>query len=588
MKISRRYFLSLCGASSAAIATASLWPEWLPAQMAGGTTKVIWLQGSGCTGCSISFLNLISEQAPQTVDDVLLDVIQLNYHPNLSSAFGDTAVSGAEAVFAEGNYILAVEGGVPTAFDGAACWAWTLNGREHTFLEVVQRYASRAAGILCVGTCASFGGIPAAYPNPTGVVGVGTATGRPTINVAGCPVHPDWLVWTVATVLSGARMELDDYRRPKALYEKEVHGECPRRELEKANSYGVDRLCLRELGCKGPQTGANCPNTLWNGGQNWCVDANAPCIGCTEPGFPLTGLMALERLTLSVNLSPAAAYPGAAGRATFEDRYEGLRLNVDATNLGTVQSVVFRADGIEVARSFVNAYGQANCRLQSKEGDFVPYLAQGSLIQVVNSSNGAIILSGRFPAENDVSTGSVSVTITPQEAVTAEARWNLDGGPLQVSGAVVTGVATGSHTISFSSVSGWVTPANQLFNVTAGQTTTISGSYTKQATDIRLEARLSPTLVDPKAAGSARYEVHGSRRRFRVDIKNVSSTRSVAIRVNGATLGTVRLSSGAGRLERDTDKGHTVPQLAVGALIEVVNAASGALILTGRLSQVAL
>jgi NiFe hydrogenase small subunit HydA len=198
----------------------------------------------------------------------------------------------AENAFKVGQYVLVIEGGVPTAFQGHACLAWTLNGVEYTFKDVVTRYASKAAAILCIGNCAAYGGIAAASPNPAGVVSVSALTGKATINIPGCPAHPDWFIWVVAQYLAGARITLDGYGRPKALFERTVHERCPRKEREREGlTFGVDGYCLEELGCKGPETKAPCPVGKWNGGVNWCIDANAPCIGCTEPTFPLKGLM---------------------------------------------------------------------------------------------------------------------------------------------------------------------------------------------------------------------------------------------------------------------------------------------------------
>ena len=81
--------------------------------------------------------------------------------------------------------------------------AWTYNGVDVTFQQAVTELAAKAAKILCIGTCASFGGIPAAGPNPTGVKSVKDVTGKPTINIAGCPAHPDWIVYVIAQLLAG-------------------------------------------------------------------------------------------------------------------------------------------------------------------------------------------------------------------------------------------------------------------------------------------------------------------------------------------------------------------------------------------------
>jgi len=291
MNITRRQFLKLCGVSAAAMglsATDLVRLENLLASPQGPT--VIWLQGSACTGCSVSFLNRLSASAPQTAAEVLTDSINLIYHPNLMALAGQDAVEEIKKASANTKFLLAVEGGVPSKFKGHTCWAWNDNGTDITFLRAVRGLAARAAGILCIGTCASWGGIPRAYPNPTAVKGVKAATGKTTINIAGCPAHPDWVSWAVVQLILGNAISLDSYGRPRALFGRTVHDRCPRRENEEAETFGVDHLCLEELGCRGPDTRANCPVGGWNGGSNWCCEANAPCIGCTDPQFPFAQL----------------------------------------------------------------------------------------------------------------------------------------------------------------------------------------------------------------------------------------------------------------------------------------------------------
>jgi hydrogenase small subunit len=247
---------------------------------------VLWLEGGACSGCSVSLLNRISTTAPKTISDVLLTTINLQYHPTLMAAMGQDAVDVVNSVIGSGNYILAVEGEVPTAFGGAACWPWSDNGVDETFQSALGRVAAGASQVLCVGTCSSFGGVAAAPPNPTGAMSVGQFLGRSTINVAGCPPHPDWIIWTIAQLVAGLPIPLDKYGRPTALYGKTVHSQCPRQDAEDASTYGQDRRCLEEMGCRGPNTYGNCPTQLWNNRANWCVDANSQCIGCTSSDFP--------------------------------------------------------------------------------------------------------------------------------------------------------------------------------------------------------------------------------------------------------------------------------------------------------------
>jgi hydrogenase small subunit len=295
MKISRRDFLKFCGVSAAALGLTALDLARLREVLANPVgPAVIWLQGAGCTGCTESFLNRISSSPtePQTAAEVLIDSINLSYHPTLMALAGESAAAQAERAFQAGNYILAVEGGVPTRFQGNTCMAWTIDGVEANFLEAVTALSTRAAAILCVGTCASWGGVAAAPPNPTAVKGVGDATGRPTINVAGCPPHPDWIVWTILQLLLGKTPVLDSYGRPRELFSKDLCGQCPRKGALDATTYGQDLLCLKNLGCRGEKVFGNCPSLGWNHGVNFCMEANAPCIGCTDPKFPFARLAA--------------------------------------------------------------------------------------------------------------------------------------------------------------------------------------------------------------------------------------------------------------------------------------------------------
>jgi len=291
MSVTRRGFLQFSAtALGLSVAELGLLEEAL-ANPTGPT--VVWLQGAACTGCSVSFLNRISSSAPKSAADALINYVNLVYHPNLMALAGESAVAYAESVTASKPYLLVVEGGVPTAFGGNTCWAWDYQGQQVTFQQAVTGLATGAAGIVAAGTCACWGGIPASGPNPTAVKGVQAATGRPTINVAGCPTHPDWIAWVLVQLLLGRNVPLDASGRPRALFGTvTVHDRCPRRERDEAGRFGLDGYCLQELGCMGPRTVARCPNDLWNGKANWCIGANAPCLGCTESSFPTTPLLA--------------------------------------------------------------------------------------------------------------------------------------------------------------------------------------------------------------------------------------------------------------------------------------------------------
>jgi hydrogenase small subunit len=290
MDINRREFLKYCISSAAVLGLDATVVGKLSNALAQGAPLpgVIWLAGAACTGCTVSLANRISATAPVDIADLLLNYISLDYHPNLSGAAGEQAIENALRS-SRGDFILAVEGGTPTAFDGHTCVVFSKGDQEITMLRAVRYLAPRALACLSIGTCASFGGICGSSPNPTGVQTLQAATGVPTINIPGCPTHPDWVVWTIAQLLAGTVPALDSYRRPAALFSgstMNVHQRCPRRGTDEAETFGVEGRCLRELGCKGPRTQADCPIRKWNNATNWCVGANSMCLGCTESGFP--------------------------------------------------------------------------------------------------------------------------------------------------------------------------------------------------------------------------------------------------------------------------------------------------------------
>lgn len=288
MRINRRQFLQYCIGSAAALGLPLTVLGKLELALADTTVplpKVLWLNGANCTGCTVSLANLFSNSGPRDIADLLLNTIDLSFHANLMGAAGELAVQQLKDTTL-GQYILVMEGGIPTAFNGNTCLLWSENGKDVTAMEAVRMLAPKAISVLCVGTCASFGGIPAGSPNPTGVVSVGQLTGLPTINIPGCPTHPDWIVYVIASLLAGTAPQLDARRRPKAIFNRKIHDICPRKGRNEAKVFGIPNDCLKALGCKGPETFADCPARKWNSETNWCIGAGAICAGCTEQGFP--------------------------------------------------------------------------------------------------------------------------------------------------------------------------------------------------------------------------------------------------------------------------------------------------------------
>ncbi|MGL4899296.1 MAG: nickel-dependent hydrogenase small subunit [Shewanella sp.] len=250
---------------------------------------LIWLHMAECTGCSES---LIRTDTPN-LDSLIFDHISLEYHETLMAASGWQAEENLEHALEtyKGRYLLAVEGAVPTANNGSFL---TVGCKGHTGLDIIKHAAEGAAAIISVGTCAAFGGVQAAYPNPTGAKGVHAVVSQPVINLGGCPPSEKNIVGTLMYfIMFGKLPALDMFNRPKWAYGARVHDNCERRGrfdagefVEEFGDHGAkEGYCLYKVGCKGPYTYNNCPTERFNHHTSWPVLAGHGCMGCSEPNF---------------------------------------------------------------------------------------------------------------------------------------------------------------------------------------------------------------------------------------------------------------------------------------------------------------
>lgn len=289
--ISRRRFLAFCGAMASTLALprvtfAAALSTALESRLAAGQRPpLVWLEFQDCTGDTESFLRC---NDPAIVD-VLFDVVSLNYHETLMAPAGEAATRSLTDTVAQyaGQYLCIVEGAIPAAAGGAYC---LIGGR--TALSIAQEVIAHAALTVAAGACAVDGGLPGALPNPTGAMGVAGAVPHVPnlINLPGCPVNGvNLMAVLVAYLATGSLPALDSRRRPSSIYGTRIHQRCPRRGHEEVDFYGDgdhrNGGCLKELGCKGPVTYANCYRQNWNGGTSWPIGAGALCIGCTNSRF---------------------------------------------------------------------------------------------------------------------------------------------------------------------------------------------------------------------------------------------------------------------------------------------------------------
>ena len=313
LSVDRRDFIRVCTLALAAVGMPFAAAAEVAQAIATKKLKpsVIWLHFQECTGCTESLLRT----SHPAVSELILDLISLDYCETLFAAAGHQAEAALKKAMTEnaGKYVLVIEGAIPTKDDGIYC---QIGGR--TALEIVHEVAEKAGAIIAIGSCASWGGIPSADPNPTGATGAPTVLkGKTVVTIPGCPANPYNLLGTVLQYATfGTLPALDEKNRPKFAYGRTIHEQCPRRAHFDAGRF-VEKFgdenarlgyCLYKLGCKGPATHANC--SVQHFGEvtdAWPIGIGHPCFGCTEQTL---GFRVAQFTTVDIDRPmPPATYP---------------------------------------------------------------------------------------------------------------------------------------------------------------------------------------------------------------------------------------------------------------------------------------
>lgn len=293
--VSRREFLTFCAGVAATMGLSSNDALAMATAVEGVKKRpvVIWLHGQECTGPTES---LLRGEHP-TIERLILEMISLDYHQTLDAGAGHDVEHAKDASIEanKGKYILVVEGSIPTKHGGIYCKI-----ADKTMLQHTKEAAEHAAAIVAFGSCASWGGVQSSGPNPTGAKGVAEIiTDKPVVNLPGCPPNPYNFLATVLHFLTFGKLPaLDAEGRPKFAYGRLIHENCERRPHfdagRFATQFGDDGhkkgYCLYKLGCKGPETYANCPAVEFNdiGGGTWPIGIGHPCFGCAEKDVGFT------------------------------------------------------------------------------------------------------------------------------------------------------------------------------------------------------------------------------------------------------------------------------------------------------------
>jgi hydrogenase small subunit len=263
-------------------------------------TTVFWLQAGSCGGETMAILSADRPSFSDLLDNYQLELL---WQPSLTTSTERSLQQTIDAILSDEQPldILCVEGSVITAPDGTGLYD-TYRGRSK--MSIIMALAAKANYVVAMGTCAAFGGVHAAPPNPSDCIGLQfdkkqagglfepqwcAKSGMPVINIAGCPAHPNTMTKTLAMLASGMKVQLDELNRPKDFFSTLVHQGCTRNEYHEYDVEDIEvggKGCMYfNLGCKGPYTQATCNVDLWNG-RSSKTRAGVPCFGCTSPDFP--------------------------------------------------------------------------------------------------------------------------------------------------------------------------------------------------------------------------------------------------------------------------------------------------------------
>ncbi|PPC85217.1 MAG: hydrogenase expression protein HypE [Hyphomicrobium sp.] len=275
-----------------------------------------WLAGMSCDGCSVAAVGAQNPSVEQLVNQEIPGLPRIIlHHPvlavNAGEAFMEPYYKAARGEL-DAPFVVLYEGSVADeTIAGEYGGYWSAMGMEklddgswrpYPTAKMLSDMAPHAAAVLAIGTCATWGGIPAAQGNVTHAMGTmdylgkgyRSALGLPVVNIPGCAPVGDNITEAITAVLMflagvGPLPDFDELGRPAWMFKSTVHRGCTRagnyEEGVFAKEYG-DPECLVELGCWGPVVQCNMTSRGALGHNGGCMNTGGICIGCTMPGFP--------------------------------------------------------------------------------------------------------------------------------------------------------------------------------------------------------------------------------------------------------------------------------------------------------------
>jgi hydrogenase small subunit len=257
------------------------------------STTIIWLSGGSCEGCSMATLGA----SDPGFEDLLLS--QLSGLPPIRLIHSLIAFEAGDAYLAQleqaamgtvAPLILVIEGSIfdpVTAGTGFFSGMGERNGRSLTITDWLDQLIPQATAVIAMGTCATWGGVPAAIGNPTGAMSLNdylgsdfrTTADLPIINIPGCAPPGrnfiETLIYLLHHLSQQVPLELDEFNRPAWLYRQQTYPQPAQVDYHPLHLYQSETA----VNCNVPEQG-------WMNHVGGCVNVGGACNGCTMPSFP--------------------------------------------------------------------------------------------------------------------------------------------------------------------------------------------------------------------------------------------------------------------------------------------------------------
>jgi hydrogenase small subunit len=306
---------------------------------------VFWLSGMSCDGCSVAMIGAISPRLEEISLGLIPRVPRVVMHHSMLDEDAGAEFMAPFRAAAEGNlgapYVMVVEGSIPddqalegpghyAAMGSASDWPSSKGSLRHGDQPVratdwMWALAPGAAASIAIGTCATWGGMPAAAGNITGSMGLTdylgsdyrSARGIPVVNVPGCAPVGDNFMETLKELLLYLEghvglPEFDELGRPAWMFGETVHRHCMKAGYYEEGVFAHepgDNQCLVEIGCWGPVVQCNITERGAINHLGGCMISGGACIGCTMPGFP-------DKYSPFYKAPPGSAVSGTTSRVT--------------------------------------------------------------------------------------------------------------------------------------------------------------------------------------------------------------------------------------------------------------------------------